>query len=167
MLVVSNMFGMLVTMAAPKKDDELGPGLDLRLFTLLLSPVASAFGIWVVGNIGREQGSFKWPLIGCFTAFLPYVFGNASYSIVTLSGAIFFHWKTKTWRRTIEKPMPFWKKFFYLFICCKSYLVLHSYNLCIMIHICLFRRPLHFIMGLVYLFQSKVGYQRRRRSPVP
>ena len=38
------MFGVLVKMAFPEKDDELGPGIDFDLITLLLSPAGAALG---------------------------------------------------------------------------------------------------------------------------
>ena len=43
-LVVGNMFGVLIKMAFPEKDDELGPGIDFDLITLLLSPAGAALG---------------------------------------------------------------------------------------------------------------------------
>lgn len=38
------MFGVLIKMAFPEKDDELGPGIDFDLITLLLSPAGAALG---------------------------------------------------------------------------------------------------------------------------
>ena len=43
-LIVGNMFGVLIKMAFPEKDDELGPGIDFDLITLLLSPAGAALG---------------------------------------------------------------------------------------------------------------------------
>ena len=59
MTVASNLFSTLVLIALPTPKDELGPGLDFRLLVKFLAPVASAIGIWTVGNIGREQGPIK------------------------------------------------------------------------------------------------------------
>ena len=50
------------------------------------------------------------------------VFGDGlriNYTIVTLSGIILFHWKSKSWRKTLDKPMPTWKRFLLLFLCCE------------------------------------------------
>ena len=38
------MFGVLCKMAFPSKDDELGPGIDFDLLSLLLSPAGAAIG---------------------------------------------------------------------------------------------------------------------------
>ena len=38
------MFGVLIKMAFPDKEDELGPGIDFDLITLLLSPAGAALG---------------------------------------------------------------------------------------------------------------------------
>ena len=43
-MVVGNMFGVLCKMAFPSKDDELGPGIDFGLLSLLLSPAGAAVG---------------------------------------------------------------------------------------------------------------------------
>ena len=55
MLIISNLFANLVQIALPSPKDELGPGIDFWLLAQLLAPVASAVGIWVVGNIGRPN----------------------------------------------------------------------------------------------------------------
>ena len=52
-LVVGNMFGVLIKMAFPEKDDELGPGLDFDIITLLLSPAGAALGK-LIFNLKRE-----------------------------------------------------------------------------------------------------------------
>jgi len=123
MTVASNLFATLAQIALPGPKDDLGPGIDFGLASMVLAPAASAFGIWVVGNVGREQGPFKWPLLGCLLAaplhFSPHT--RVNYTLVTLSGIILFHWKSKSWRRTIEKPMPAWKRLLLLFLCCGIY----------------------------------------------
>jgi len=126
MVITSNLFSNLVQMALPSPKDELGPGIDFRLLAHLLAPVASAVGIWIVGNIGRESGSLKWPLLGCILT-SPLHFGffgdtlRINYTFVTISGIILFQWKSKSWRRKIEKPMPAWKRLLILFLCCGLY----------------------------------------------
>ena len=123
MTVTSNLFATLVQTALPSTKDDLGPGIDFALAKMVLAPVASAFGIWVVGNVGREKGPFKWPLLGCLLA-APLHFApgtSINYTFVTISGIILFHWKSKSWRKTIEKPMSTWKRLLLLFLCCKIY----------------------------------------------
>jgi len=40
---------------------------------------------------------------------------------VTQAGIMFFNWKAKAWKRKIDKPKPFWKRFLVLFLCCSLY----------------------------------------------
>jgi len=103
-IVYSNLFATLMLMAFPDKNDELGPGIDFSLISKVLMPVASAAGIWLVGNIGREQGSFKWPLVGCLLASPLYFYWLMNYHVVTISGITLFNWKAKSWRRKVTKP---------------------------------------------------------------
>ena len=120
-LVVGNMFGVLCKMAFPGKEDELGPGVDLDLFSLLLSPAGAAIGVWVVGNIGREKGGVAWPLAAAYLSSPLYIFYNFGFTTITLSSIVAFHWKAKGWRRTVVSPAPFWKRILVLLLCCSLY----------------------------------------------
>lgn len=87
MLVVGNMFGMLPGMAIPNKEDL---GFDLSFLKPLLNPLGAAFGVWLVGNIGRWEGSIKHPIIGCYITLPLYYYGINAGSLTTLIGAYFF-----------------------------------------------------------------------------
>jgi len=93
MLVVGNMFGILPAMAIPNKEDI---GVDLRLLKPLLNPLGAAIGVWLVGNIGRWEGSIKGPLLGCYLTTPLYYFGINAGSLCTLAGAYCFKRK---WRK--------------------------------------------------------------------
>ena len=125
-MIVGNMFGMLCKMSRPSKDDELGPGIDFTILSLLLSPAAAALGVWVVGNIGREKGAIYWPLFAAYLVSPLYMFYNYGFSVITLSSIIAFQWKAKKWRRTIETPAPFWSRMLVLVMCCALYSSLWS-----------------------------------------
>ena len=86
MLVVGNMFGMLPAMAVPNKEDV---GVDLSLIGTLLTPFGCALGIWVVGNIGRWEGSLKRPLIGCYLTLPAYLYGMNVVSWTTILGNLY------------------------------------------------------------------------------
>lgn len=43
-MVVGNVFGMLISIAPPAPDDEMGPGIDFSLAVNLLAPAFSAIG---------------------------------------------------------------------------------------------------------------------------
>jgi len=94
MLVVGNLFGLLPGMAIPNKED-LG-GLDLSFLKPILNPLGAAVGVWLVGNIGRWEGSLKHPLIGCYCTLPLYFFGINGGSLTTLVGAYVFRRK---WRK--------------------------------------------------------------------
>jgi len=93
MLVVGNLFGMLPGMAIPNKDDL---GMDLWFLKPIVNPLGAAIGIWLVGNIGRWEGSIKYPLIGCYLTTPLYFFGINAGSLTTLVGAHFFR---RQWRK--------------------------------------------------------------------
>jgi len=92
MLVVGNMLGMLPAMAVPNKEDL---GLDLGLVGVLLTPLGCALGIWLVGNIGRWQGSLTRPLLGCYLTLPAYLYGMNIISWTTIIGAYCFK---REWR---------------------------------------------------------------------
>ena len=85
MLVVGNMFGMLPAMAVPNKEDL---GMDLGLVGVLLTPLGCALGIWLVGNIGRWQGSLTRPLLGCYLTLPAYLYGMNIISWTTIIGKL-------------------------------------------------------------------------------
>jgi len=93
MLVVGNMFGVLPGMALPNKEDI---GYDLFWLRPILNPLGAAIGVWVVGNIGRWEGSIKGPLLGCYLTVPLYYFGINAGSLCTLAGAYCFRRK---WRK--------------------------------------------------------------------
>lgn len=53
---------------------------------MVIETVYSLIGIWIVGNIGREQGSIKPVLVGCYALAAPYLFDYVGFSVVTLAG---------------------------------------------------------------------------------
>jgi len=111
MLVVGNMFGLLPGMAIPNKEDL---GVDLWFLKPLLNPLGAAIGVWLVGNIGRWEGSIKHPIIGCYLTLPLYYFGINAGSLTTLVGAYFFRRK---WRKLEQDPVALWKRVLVLSLC--------------------------------------------------
>merc|ERR1711962_408205 len=103
MLVVGNLLGMLPSMAVPNKDD-LG-GVDLWVVGSLLTPLGCALGIWLVGNIGRWEGDFKRPLIGCYLTLPAYLYGMSVVSWTTIIGAYMFKRQWKKGPSKSQKPL--------------------------------------------------------------
>jgi len=118
MLVVGNMLGMLPSMAVPNSND-LG-GNDLSLVGSLLTPLGCALGIWLVGNIGRWEGGFKRPLLGCYLTLPAYLYGMSVVSWTTIIGAYMFK---RQWRRGPSKSQkPLYQRLFILGLCGALYM---------------------------------------------
>ncbi|XP_035433234.2 dnaJ homolog subfamily C member 22 isoform X2 [Spodoptera frugiperda] len=101
-------------------------GINLRYLNLLI-PVALALGVWTVGNIGNEEGSLKWPLLGAFAAYpiRYYVFDDSIwFTIMLLASACAFDSYSKRWRRTPKKKTHNVKRVSILAVCACIYLSL-------------------------------------------
>jgi len=123
-LIVGNVFGQLLQMSIPGPEDL--NGLDLLLVADLLAPLATAVGITLVGNIGKEKGSFWWPFIGCYLMTPFHIMGRTSYLLTTIMGILAFQIFAKTWRRQVREPPGQCKRFFIILICFSLYLSLWS-----------------------------------------
>ena len=53
---MGNMLAVVVTLGIPNAE-EMPWGIDLAWLGLALRPAATAAGIWLVGNIGRQKVS--------------------------------------------------------------------------------------------------------------
>ncbi|KAB7505066.1 DnaJ-like protein subfamily C member 22 [Armadillidium nasatum] len=98
-ILIGNAWCYLFIAAVP---DEKIYGFSLH-YLKYLGPFASALAVWLVGNIGRVKGSFKWCLYGAYSI-LPLTINNfhaINWSCV--ASAAFYEWKGKEWRRT---PLP-------------------------------------------------------------
>lgn len=117
-LIVGNLFGMLVNMAVPDPEDI---GVNVLLLADILAPAATALGIWLVGNIGREKGSIRWPLLGCYLTTPFHIMGYTSYLWTTVLGIIAFLYKAKQWKRTVREQLPLGKRLLILLLCGSLY----------------------------------------------
>jgi len=116
MLVVGNMFGMLVSMAVPGKDEV---GVDLWILKCCLIPLGCTFGIWLVGNIGNQQGGFLRPLLASYCTLPAYFYGLNFISWTTILGGMVFKRK---WRRSVSTPLPLYQRVLVLSLCGCLYL---------------------------------------------
>ncbi|XP_058805513.1 dnaJ homolog subfamily C member 22-like [Phymastichus coffea] len=96
-VMVSYLFGQLVLIAVP--EDEI-IGINFKRLIILI-PLAVAYGTWLVGNIGREQGSI-WPsLIVSYLCYPTlYFIGDEStwLGIMVISSTLSFDSFSKEWR---------------------------------------------------------------------
>jgi hypothetical protein len=82
-MAIGNVFGILIMLAVPGQDEI---GVDLYLLGQLVAPLATSIGIWLVGTVGRETGSIKYPLIATYVAVVFFINGVFTYGVVTLIG---------------------------------------------------------------------------------
>ena len=136
MLVVGNMLGMLPAMAVPNKEDL---GADLSIIGTLLTPLGCALGIWLVGNIGRWEGSLKRPLLGCYLTLPAYLYGMNVVSWTTILGNIIINSQLlrinlstgaycfkRQWRRPGKVQKTWYTRLLILSICGSLYLAMWS-----------------------------------------
>ncbi|XP_050542196.1 dnaJ homolog subfamily C member 22 [Daktulosphaira vitifoliae] len=135
MVMVGYLFSTVVSLAIP--EDKVG-GLSwewLHAFT----PLAAAFGVWAVGNIGHETGAIKWPALSAYAiwglgnplrAFV-FKFTNLdidesmSFTIMILVAACVFD-KVKKWRVRRKKTAGVCKRMLIISACCLLYMSLWS-----------------------------------------
>ncbi|XP_053624867.1 dnaJ homolog subfamily C member 22 [Plodia interpunctella] len=99
MLMVGYSWGQMMMLAVPP--DEVW-GINFRYLNYLI-PLVAALGVWVVGNIGREQGSLKWPLLAAYVTYPVryYVYDETVwFTLMVLAAALVFDTFSKEWRRT-------------------------------------------------------------------
>lgn len=63
-------------------------------------------GVWTVGNIGREQGSLKWPVLAAYAAYpiRYYVYDETVwFTLMVIASSLAFDSFSKQWRRTRTK----------------------------------------------------------------
>ncbi len=118
-LIVGNVFGQLAGMFIPGPEDL--DGLDIIFVGDLLAPAATALGITLVGNIGKERGSIWWPLFACYFMTPFYMMGYSTYLLTTIVGIIAFQTMSRSWRRQVREPVGFCKRAFIISICISLY----------------------------------------------
>ncbi|EDO43846.1 predicted protein [Nematostella vectensis] len=85
-MLVGYFYGILTRLAIPESAPKWTPALWV--------PLAVASGIYLVGNIGRERGDFKYALIGCLVSYASITFingdeaGNIRVQVLALGGLI-------------------------------------------------------------------------------
>lgn len=63
-------------------------------------------GVWTVGNIGREQGTLKWPLLAAYAAYPVryYIYDETVwFTLMVIASSLAFDSFSKEWRRTRTK----------------------------------------------------------------
>lgn len=137
LMILGNLFAYLVEYAVPT--EILGDTLALSI-KFVVVPFASAFGVWLVGNVGRHQGGLEKPLIAAYLAATPVLILQkvqiASFS--TLASIIVFNRYCKEWRIKKSEPRSFAKR---VMIICLAILVYSSLWLSGLYFNCSFQDP--------------------------
>ena len=120
-IIVADVLGYLVLGALPL--DYLPTG-SLPTLTAVLVPLGVAIGVHTVGNIGHQEGSLKWPLIGAYITAPLYLFSSNSVFWTSMASYYCFNNYGRTWRRTHYKKKvskSLFKRLFWLFMACSIY----------------------------------------------
>lgn len=111
LMLIGNLFAYLVEYAVPKEilSDEITMTLKF-----MFVPLASAFGVWFAGNVGRHQGSFDKPLIAAYLAASPaLLISNVQFgSFSTLAAVFVFNKYSKKWRMKPKRPASISRRLF-------------------------------------------------------
>ena len=132
---MGNIFSVVLFLGTPNAQDFYD--LDLHFLPKILSPAATALGIWVVGNVGRERGSLLWPMLACYASVPLHFYGIGNNTITCLlgkshqknlhtssnmscvTGIIAFNYKSKEWERKVRTPPSTAKTVLILVLCGK------------------------------------------------
>lgn len=125
LMMVGNLFAYIVEYAIPI---ELLSEKYVIIFKFILVPFASAFGVWLAGNVGRHQGSLDKPLIASYlvasAALALQVKQFSSFS--TLASFIVFNRYSKQWRMKPNRQKSIIKRLFIFILCISLYISLWS-----------------------------------------
>ncbi|KAJ8924741.1 hypothetical protein NQ315_000894 [Exocentrus adspersus] len=125
-ITVSYMWGQLIMLAIP--EEEIG-GINWNSIFHWFIPLAVALGVWVVGNIGREQGK---PWLTIAVSYLTYLSRwyffdeNIWLTLMVFSAGLTFDTFSKEWRRTPKKKKSLTRRVTVLFFCAVLYCGLWS-----------------------------------------
>ncbi|XP_037078401.1 dnaJ homolog subfamily C member 22-like [Pollicipes pollicipes] len=100
-------------MAAVPEEDQFG----VRWLVYLVTPAATAVAVHTVGNVGRCQGSLRWPLIAAYLTLPLYAWSLQVVHYTALASVVAFEYGAKEWRRTPAKPRPVCRRAGVLLLC--------------------------------------------------
>ncbi|GFT80330.1 dnaJ homolog subfamily C member 22 [Nephila pilipes] len=122
-VTVSDAFGYLVIGAIPR---ELLPEMLIPFISSIFAPIAVAVGVYLIGNIGRHEGTFSSALIGAYLSFPVYYIYDAPICLTSLASLSYFNSTSKKWRRASKPKKSLPRRLTFLFLCGLIYLSLWS-----------------------------------------
>ncbi|KAK0180855.1 hypothetical protein PV327_003192 [Microctonus hyperodae] len=124
-IITGYLWAELLWMAIPQ--DEVY-GINFRPLIILI-PAAIALGVWVVGNVGREQGTIWAPLI-CSYGTYPTMYyisdDNVWLSVMVVAACLGFDTFSKQWRLKPRKKRSLSKRCFIFIMAIALYLALFT-----------------------------------------
>ncbi|XP_023229256.1 dnaJ homolog subfamily C member 22-like [Centruroides sculpturatus] len=117
MMIVADAFGYLVLAAIP---EELLPEFLLPFSTIFV-PLAVALGVYLVGNIGQEEGDFWMPLIGAYLTYPLYFWKKSSVFWTSVLSCAAFNRYAKKWRRSPRRQRSIFYRLFIFLLCILIY----------------------------------------------
>lgn len=125
-IMVGYFWGSLIHMAIPEQ--EFG-GVDWR-FLYWLTPIGIGLGVWIVGNIGHEQGNWKWALLAAYISYplSKYFILDETYQFtaITFFSQLAFDTYSKQWRLKPTTKRSKIVRFVTFMLCISLYLFLWS-----------------------------------------
>lgn len=119
-MIVSDALGYMVLYALPL---ELIPEQFIPIVVIPV-PLAVAIGVHLVGNIGEQEGSFWWPLVGAYVTYPLYFWSTHSVFMTSIASVYLFRSKSCTWRLRPRKPRPPCRRVTVFAACCLLYSLL-------------------------------------------
>lgn len=122
---VSYLWGELVYIAIPEEEIN---GINFRPLIILV-PGAVAFGTWIVGNVGKERGSFWIPLVASYLCYptLYYIGDDSTWmGFMVIVSYLSFDSFAKEWRLRPTKKKSLRRRLSILFIAVVIYSALWS-----------------------------------------
>lgn len=113
-VLVGSLWSTFVAAAIPSEEVF---GMDWTPL-IHLAPLGTAFAVWTIGNIGREQGQMKWAMIGAFILMPISLFNPPIANWSPLCSAALFTKFGKQWRRTPQPHTHFCKRMMILMLSC-------------------------------------------------
>ncbi|CAG9765512.1 unnamed protein product [Ceutorhynchus assimilis] len=125
-LMVSYLWGQMVLLAIPEEEIY---GINWNSYLHWFIPFGVALGVWVVGNIGREQGKLWLTLVVsylCYATRWYYYDENIWLTVMMFGTAFTFDTYSKEWRKTPKKKKPFYRRLAVLIFCAVLYIGIWS-----------------------------------------
>lgn len=124
LMIMGNILSYLVQYAIPR---ELLTDYQVRFIEAITVPFASALGVWLVGNVGRQKGSITKPLMAAYAVAVPCLYIRIQIgTLSTLAAVAVFIRNSQQWRLKPERKKNIFTRILILSLCVALYMALWS-----------------------------------------